>query len=55
MYEGYEKIEKVKKAYERILYYTKLKHVQSEIEELLAVKKKLLEGRELMIRKYEEI
>lgn len=55
VFEGYEQAEKVKKAYERILYYNKLVQTNKQIQTLLDAKKELLEEREQMIRNYEEM
>ena len=54
VYNGYDKVEKDKKAYERCLYSQKMKVNQVEIDGLRDKKRVLMQEREALLTKREE-
>ena len=54
VFNGYDKVEKDKKAYERCLYYLKIQQNQAEIEDLRKSKQTLMAEREVLLTKREE-
>ena len=55
VFESYDQVDKVKKAYERLLYFDKLTDIRNQSQNLLTEKKKVIDQREELIRQYEQL